>query len=337
MSENPTVVFPEPGQVAVEDRDIPTPRSGDILIRTRRTLISTGTELTILGGAFPRDSAWARYGTFPFLPGYDNIGMVMDAAPDVDRSLIGRRVATYGSHASFVCMPAAHARPVERATLKDEEAAFFTIAEIVMNGVRRGQVRWGETVAVYGAGLLGQLAARVCRFAGARVFVIDPAEWRLSRLPTDVGIIPLNPTKLDVAAEIEGRNRGRKADVVIELTGNPAVIPHEFEVLRPQGRMVVLSSPSGPTPLFDFHDLCNAPSFTIIGAHNASHPPRESLDQPWTQHRDCEMFFDWLADGEIDVARLISHREPFSRAPALYAMLLKDRSTAMGVVLEWPE
>ena len=47
---NPTVVFTEPRTAVVEERDIPSPGPGHLLVRTRRTLISTGTELTIAGG-----------------------------------------------------------------------------------------------------------------------------------------------------------------------------------------------------------------------------------------------------------------------------------------------
>ena len=49
------------------------------------------------------------------------------------------------------------------------------------------------------------------------------------------------------------------------------------------------------------------------------------------------MFFSLVADGDLDVSRLVSHREPYDGAPELYEMLLADRSEAMGVVLVWPQ
>ena len=122
--------------------------------------------------------------------------------------------------------------------------------------------------------------------------------------------------------------------MVFELTGNPDVITDEFDVLRDQGRFVVLSSPRGETP-FDFHDYCNAGSYAIIGAHNASHPSVATPDNPWTQHRHAELYFDLVADGSLEVESLVSHTEPYNEAPRLYDELLEDRSTAMGVVLEW--
>ena len=335
MSENPTVVFTDRRKVEIEDRPIPAASAGELQVRTRRTLISSGTELTILSGEFPEGSAWARYGKIPFTPGYCNIGEVAAVGEGVDTSWLGRRVAGYGSHTRWFCMAEEDARPILREEVTDEQAVFFTIAEIAQQGVRRGGVTWGECAVVYGLGLVGQLTARICRLAGARpVFGVDVAERRLDLLPRDSMAMGLNAKTGEVAERIREATRGRMADVVFEVTGAPDVIPREFEALRPLGRMVVLSSPRGETS-FDFHDLCNSPSYTIIGAHNGSHPRVETRLNPWTRPRDNEMFFDWLADGELDVERLISHREPWSRAPELYAMLLADRSEAMGVVLEW--
>lgn len=332
---NPTVVFTAPGQVAVEDRPLPAPGTGQVLIRTHRTLISTGTELTILKGQFPPKSRWAEYGRFPFVPGYDHIGTVVEVGPEVDRAWLGRKVGSYAPHAAHVLGRPSSLRQINR-EIPGEEAAFFTLAEIAMNGVRRGQVTWGEVAAVYGLGLLGQLVARLCRLAGAGLVIgVDLAPSRLALFPRLPRMAALDPAEGDLVAKAQELTRGRLADVVFELTGNPEAIPGEFALLRRQGRMVLLSSPRGPTPLFDFHDLCNSPSYTIIGAHNSSHPGSETADHPWTQQRHAELFFDLVADGELEIAPLISHRLPFGEAPRIYAALLADRTQAMGVVLEW--
>jgi len=334
MAKNPTVVFPEARKIVIEDREMPSPKEGQILVKTERTLISTGTETTILSGEFPPDSHWSAYGKFPFTPGYDNVGKVVDVGAGVDKSMVGETVANYGSHTMYHACPAGSVLSVQR-DIADEHAVFFTIAQIVMNGVRRSGLSWGESAVVYGQGLLGQIAARLCRIAGARpVFAVDVSDSRLGRLPDDPLIVRVNPGSENAAELVEKKTRGRKADVVFEVTGAPALIPGEFECLRNQGRFVVLSSPRGATQ-FDFHDLCNSPSFTIIGTHNGSHPEVETLDNPWTKTRDSEYFFDMVADGELDIGPLISHREKYSEAVRLYEMLLADRSEAMGVILEW--
>ncbi len=340
MPTNPTVVFTARGCVEIGDSDLPKPGDRQVLIRTSRSLISTGTELTVLSGEFPPGSAWANWAVYPFTPGYCNVGTVVEVGPGADRAWLGRRVASSGIHSQYVVSPAtgpSRARPVHRDSISDEEAAFFAVAEITMNGVRRAGVRWGDSVVVYGLGLIGQLTARLCRLAGARpVIGVDVSDTRLSLLPNDPAMIRLNPAHDDVMAQIETATRGRKADVVVEATGRQDLIPSEFEALRTQGRFLLLSSPRGVSQ-FDFHDLCNANSATIIGAHVSSHPGEGELDLPWTRQRHTELFYDLVADGEIQVKPLISHRAPYTGAPELYKMLLQDRSHAMGVILEWPE
>lgn len=331
---NPTIVFERPEVVVIEKRQKPKPTENHVLILTKKTLISTGTELTILKGDFPKGSAWARYGKYPFVPGYDNVGVIIEVGSGINMDMVGRRVATYSEHAMYVCARQDELRFIPEG-VTDEQAAFFTIAEIVMNSVRRANVRFGESVAIYGAGLLGQFAARFSRICGARpVMVIDISNYRLGMLPHDPAIVKLNPKEVDVATEVSRVTRGRMADVVFEVTGDPKLIPSEFECLHRQGRFVLLSSPRGPT-LFDFHDLCNSPSFTIIGTHNSSHPPFETLDNPWTAHRHCELFFDLILSGEVEVDNLISHRVNYKSAPEVYKMLLADRTLAMGVILDW--
>ena len=334
MPTNPTVVFTDVETVTVEERSVPEPGPEEVLVRSSRTLVSTGTELTVLSGDVPSGSAWDDHIEYPFTPGYNNVGTVVEVDEAVESLSEGQRVATYGSHAQYVCTEASACRRVPDA-VTDEEATFFTIAEVVMNGIRRSDLAWGETVAVYGLGLLGQLAVRVCHAAGARPAVgFDLAEPRLAHLPDDEGFASANPAETDAEEVVTDAADGRLADVVFEVTGNPDAITDELETLRDQGRFVVLSSPWGETA-FDFHDHCNAPSYTIVGAHNSSHPPVATPDNPWTQHRHAELFFEYVADGTFAVDSLVSHTEPFDRAPELYADLLADRSGAMGVVLEW--
>lgn len=330
--KNPTVVFPKPKTVIVEDKEVPRIKGDEVLIRTERSLVSIGTELTILSGEFPPQSYWANYGKYPFTPGYDNIGIVVDAGPDADRSLIGKTVASYSPHAMYVSASQKDVTLVPQDVSMDE-ASFFTIAEIVMNGVRRSQLSFGESVVIYGAGILGQLTARICKMAGAMpVIVVDVSDNRLEYLPEN--IVKINPLKQDVASEVERLTKGRMADIVFEVTGNQNLIVEEFKCLRRLGRFVVLSSPRGPTYI-DLHDYCNAPSFTIIGAHNMSHPPVETLNNPWSRRRHVELFFDMLQNKELDVSKLITHKVLYKDAPEIYGQLLKDRTKALGVILVW--
>ena len=332
---NPSVVFTDVAEVEIQDRPIPRPAAGEVLIRTSKSLISTGTETTVLSGDFPKDSAWARYAQgFPIQPGYCNVGEVVEVAAKGDEDLLGKKVCSYGVHARYVAMARDEVKVIDR-PVRDEHAAFATMFSITANGVRKSGIQFGESAVVFGLGLLGQIAVRLLDLAGARPIVAaDISEWRLELLPKGPHVHPVNPRSQDIDDVVPGLCRGRKADVVFEVTGNQNAIPGELAALRDGGTFVVLSSPRGKVE-FDFHDLCNAPSFTLLGVHSKSHPKVEEYDNPWTIRRHWELFFDLLAGEVLDLDPLISHRASYADAPSLYHMLLNSRDKAMGVVLDW--
>jgi 2-desacetyl-2-hydroxyethyl bacteriochlorophyllide A dehydrogenase len=333
---NPTIIFPKLGEVVLEDQAIPEVTSGHVLVKTRTSLISTGTELTMLSGDFPPDSLWAtRWAQYPVTPGYSNIGEVVEVGEGADASLLGKRVATCGNHRLYNLIPAETVIPVPSAGIADSHAAFHTLSAIVMNGVRKAKLEWGETVAVFGLGLLGQLAVRFARLSGCRpVFGIDISDARLALLPEDSGIVRVNPNTDDLDAVINDRTRGRLVDAAFEVTGNADLIAGQVGHIRRQGRLIILSSPRGDSA-FNFCDLCHYPAISIIGAHTLSHPAHESADNPWIVGRNIELFFDLLQSGELDMAPLISHETGYDEGPAMFRMLLEDRSRSMGVILNW--
>jgi len=330
--ENPTVVFPTAREVELRDRERPTPGEGEVLIETATTMVSTGTELTVLSGEYPEGSNWDDYGEYPFVAGYTNVGRVVDAnGTDLTE---GTRVATWTPHAASVTAAAEACIEVPEA-LSDAQAAPFAIAQIVSNGVRRGRVDWGETVVVYGCGILGQFAVRLCQLAGVRrVFAVDLAADRLDYLPDAPEVVPVDASIADPEGLVAEHTDDAMADVVFEVTGNPDAIEAELGVLRDQGRLVVLSSPHGETTL-DFHDFVNAPSHEIIGAHQLSHPDVATRADPWTKAAHADLFFEFVQQDRLSVEGLFSHVREYTDAPALYRTLLEDRTQAMGVRIEW--
>src|SRR5437588_7827355 len=160
MPSGHRVVFTAPRQVALEEQEWGEPGPGQALLRTERTLISTGTELTALTGDFPPGSRWADYIRYPCSVGYSNAATVIAVGEGVEGVRPGDRVASTSAHATYAVRRAADLWPVP-AQVAPEAAAFSTLAEIVMGGVRRSRLAFGEAVVIVGAGLLGQLAAHI--------------------------------------------------------------------------------------------------------------------------------------------------------------------------------
>ena len=348
MRTNPTVVFPEAKRAVVEELEIPRPGPGQVLLKSSRTMISIGTEMTAFCGDFPPGSTWEKFFGCPYYPGYNNIGVVVEVGPGVDKALLGKRLATGGGHAAYVLAgsdPGKSAGELQAGGkgewhevpegVGDDHAAFFTIPKIVMNGIRNSHVQWGECAVVYGLGLLGQFAVRFCRECGAApVLGVDVSPERLALLPKDAAVVGVDPRSTDVAEAVRGHNHGRLADVVFEVTGNATLIERELTLLRQKGRLLLLSSPRQKV-VFDFEDFCAWPSYTIIGSHNFSHPVHPQDYNPWTMDRHVELFFDLVLRGALDMESLVSRRVGFAAAPQVYQDLLADRSKDMGIIFNW--
>lgn len=344
--KNYRVYFPQVRKAEVVEIEMPVPKPDEYLIKSRLSLVSTGTEMTAYCGEFDPGTTWEKDFSCPYLPGYTNIGEVIDCGKDADRSWIGKRVATNRNHQAYsvstISNPFTGSQAAGRTCfrsipdgLSDEEMVFFSIPTIVMNGIRASQVKWGECAVVFGQGLLGQFATRFLRLAGAfPVFACDVSDYRLSLLPKDPAIIPVNTKKQDIAKLIEEKNSGRKADCLIELTSNADLLPLEASLLREKGRLVILSSPKKPTT-FDFEDFCAWPSISIIGCHNFSHPIFPQMDNPWTSDRHYELYCDLLKYKMIDVKPLISRLIDFHEAPEAYKALDANRGNEMGVIFDW--
>jgi NADPH:quinone reductase-like Zn-dependent oxidoreductase len=102
MEDNFAVVFTQPGVVTIEKQNMPVMKSGQVLIKTSCSLISSGTELTMLCKKNTgNDSIWSKIIRYPIRPGYSNIGQVVDVASDVARSWIGKKVASCSCHSSI--------------------------------------------------------------------------------------------------------------------------------------------------------------------------------------------------------------------------------------------
>jgi threonine dehydrogenase-like Zn-dependent dehydrogenase len=134
-----------------------------------------------------------------------------------------------GSHAEYVRVPFADVGSfVVPDGVSDDRALFASdAASTAFTGVDLGGVRPGDTVAVWGAGGVGQMAARLSAIVGAeRVFVIDRLPERLEQARTYAGAETIDYTTTDVAAELRELTGGRGPDVCIEAVGMEAHSPN---------------------------------------------------------------------------------------------------------------
>jgi 2-desacetyl-2-hydroxyethyl bacteriochlorophyllide A dehydrogenase len=332
------LIFSEPFHAQWIDQIVPDPGPGEIVARTRKALISTGTELTAYTADFPPGSVWASFVKYPYLDvGYSNVGEVVALGPGVTGLKIGQRVVTWGGHASYNLLPLSWSFTTVQAIpdeVTDDQALLCNLGKIVMNGVRLARITLGDAVVLVGLGILGQLAAQFANLCGAfPLIAVDLCQLRLQMARLHGATHVCLGGHDELRDEIREITRGRMADVALEITGNQHVIPSVFRLVRPMGRVILMGSPRGKVEV-DFHDEVHVMGLQIIGARVSTTPEVETPYNPWTSDRNGELFFDLVMTGKLKLDEMITHRYAWRDAPEAYRLLADDRAQTMGVVLE---
>lgn len=355
-----------------EVTEVPCPRatSGQLLIRTTRSLISAGTErmLVDFGKANPIEKARQQPdkvrmvidkiktdGLMPTLDtvrnkleqplplGYCNVGVVLDVGKGVEGFSVGDRVASNGKHAEVVSVPLNLCARIPDG-VNDETAAFTVVGAIALQGIRLIQPTLGESVVVTGLGLIGQIAVQLLRANGCRVLGIDfdPAKLEMAKsfgaevVKLDAGEDPVQ------AAERFSRGRGVDAVLVTAATQSSEPIHHAALMCRKRGRIVLVGVTGLKLSRDDFFK--KELTFQVSASYGPGRydPDYEEKghDYPvgfvrWTEQRNFEAVLDMMDDGRLNMQPLISHRFTLNQTEAAYAVVAGGEPS-MGILLEYP-
>ncbi len=338
------------GRVLVAD--LPTPHVGpdQVLVQSHYSLISSGTEMgtvaktptelvkqtisdpwmrhvvkqTVLatGPSQTARRVWHEMIT-PREIGYSGSGTVLSIGERVEGFEIGQPVAFAASGHAEVAAPYVNHVVSVPPDIDLRQAAFVTVGGIAMQSLRRADIQLGETVAIYGLGLVGQLCARIARAAGAVVVGID-INSKANELARQAGAdLVVNPGEADWKRRIldfTGKH-GVDATVICASSDSPDIINAAMEVTRRQGRVVVV----GYVKL-DIHpknflyreiDLRYSRAYGP-GSYDASYE-KGRIDYPfgyvrWTEKRNLEEFIRLVSSGVSSVDPLIAAVYPVDRA-----------------------
>jgi len=337
------VVFTGPEMVEVREEAVPDPGPGQVLCRAEKSLISIGTETHCLRGVFDPGTNWSEWVQYPFRPGYSMVGRVVKVGSGVGGFAEGDRLATSATHQDYFTVIAGGGSSTGQpygvvhlpAGLDAEDGTWMPLACTAQLGVRRAEMALGESVGVVGLGMLGQLVVQYLVLMGARrIVAIDTIPGRLDQARAHGATHVLALSAAGARGEVERITEGRMLDVVFDITGHPAALAPCTRLLRKLGRAVLLGdtpTPSrqgmGPRVLAD--------SLSILAIHALMRPEVPSEFNPWTAEEMTALFFDYLQQGRMRVADLVTHRHDPADAPSVYAGLLRDRSKAIGVLFDW--
>jgi 2-desacetyl-2-hydroxyethyl bacteriochlorophyllide A dehydrogenase len=349
LVESLNIVFTGKDQVEVRRAPLGRLESGQILVESKCSLISTGTEGIVLGRKFAPGTHWDNWVKYPFTPGYNNAGQVIEVAPDVAHWKVGDRIASRTSHSQFNVRHVGASGPSGPAVnesgrtspipdgVSDEEAAWFGMACIAQVGVRGANHAMGDAVVIVGMGIVGQLVLQYVRALGARdIIVIDTAEPRLEMARAHGATQTLNISVAEAHDAVFDLTQGKGADVVYDVTGHPAVFSPALGLARRFGTLLLLGDAGTPSEQRLTSDVITR-GVRIIGVHDGHIASQASDHDRWTHEAMTDLFFSFLQRDQMRVRDLITHRYAPQDAPAAYNLLQTNRDAAMGVVFDWSQ
>lgn len=340
---NQKVVFSAPGVAHLECTELPAPQAGQVLVRTRATLISPGTERAFFLG-LPNTTQ-----EYPQFTGYSNIGEIAACGPDVADYPLGMRVASASHHAQYAIVDADKCLSLPKTSTagslsdetssdeasSDEIVTFFNLTSIALQGVRKARIELGESVVVIGAGLIGLLAIQLAKLSGALPVIAVDLDTRRLQFARTVGADATVQANEDATHQVAALCGSEGATTVIEATGNPQAILTAFSLASKHGRVILLGSTRGETEQVNFYRDIHKKGITVIGAHDIARPQFESSPAWWTQHDDQQIALKLLTQGRLSVTPLITHRFAWQDAARAYDLLKMRKPEALGIILNW--
>lgn len=330
-----TLIFSGPFSLRVEKSEIPEPGPGQVLVETRFSAVSSGTEKLLYSGLFPKSlsldvSLPALSGPFryPVSYGYSAVGRVAACGSGVNPEWLDRRVFSFHPHESHFV-----ADPSELVVLPDAlaslDALFIPSLETAVTLVMDGRPVIGETVAVLGEGVIGLLTTGLLsRFPLKTLVGVDPVALR-RRMALEMGAHAAIP---GVGEGSFLNANGRGADLVYELTGQPEALNDALALSGFATRIVVGSwygERSAPVHLGGrFH----RDRVRIVSSQVSTLSPFHS--GRWDKGRRMETVLEWLV--AIKPGRLITHRFGLEEADKAFGRLVDLPSETLQVVFEYP-
>jgi 2-desacetyl-2-hydroxyethyl bacteriochlorophyllide A dehydrogenase len=332
-----TIVCEAPGALKAEQRPIPTPAAGEVLLRVRRVGIC-GTDLHIYAGRQP-------YLNYPRVMGHEFSATVADAARGsrlaegdhvyvmpylscghciacrVGRTNCCVKLQVLGVHrdgafTEYLSVPEAFVHPAHGVTL--DQAAMIEFLSIGAHAVRRADVRPGQRVLVVGAGPIGMGTMIFAKLRGAIVVALDSRSDRLAFCTQRLGVaasVTLGDGDEEALAELSAHEF---FDVVFDATGNAAAMERGFRFVAHAGTYVLVSIVSSDIRFNDpeFHKR----ETTLLGSRNAT-------------SEDFDNVLQAMREGRVP-AGLNTHRMALGDVPASFPQLLDPKAGVVKAIVE---
>ncbi|WP_420428674.1 bi-domain-containing oxidoreductase [Kordiimonas sp.] len=357
------------GKVEAVTVPVPSCKPGHLLIKTNCTMISTGTERSLLNFGQSGFIEKARQqpdkvkqviqkartdgliSTFdavrsklqqPVAMGYSNVGIVVEVGKGVEGYTVGDRVVSNGPHAGFVCVPKMLCAPVPD-KVEDQEAVFSVLGAISLHGFRLSGAHIGDAVAVVGLGLIGLIVMKIAKASGCRVvgFDVDSDKVRFARsLGFDA---EENGSNSSIETILSRYTAGHGFDQVLVAAASKKSTPMEFgaSLCRKKAALVQVGVTKVSIPrdvLFEKELSLQVSCSYGPGRYDKSYESA-GIDYPiayvrWTEQRNFCAILELLKTKKICFQDLIGSRYDITDANLAYKDML-DNGHALATIIEY--
>lgn len=342
------VSFAGPRQAQVVSEGNQRLGSREVRIRTLYSGISAGTELTAYRGSNPYlTKRWdderrlfvegeTSY-DYPLIGwGYEEVGEVVEIGQLVTGVQQGDRIWGMWGHRTETIQHEEYAAKRRLDPMTDPRVGIFSqIGAIALNVVLDADIHVGETVAVFGLGVPGQLVAQFARLNGARVIAVDNIASRRTLAVTLGAHEILDPNDGQVAERIRDLTEGRGADVCLEVTGNYRALHEAIRSVAYSSRVCAAGFMQGEGIGLRLGEEFHHNRVNVVSSQISGVAP--SLQHRWDPYRLAATAIRLAERSDIDVLDLITHEFPLSDAARAFHLLDGASDEALQVVLTFGE
>jgi predicted dehydrogenase/threonine dehydrogenase-like Zn-dependent dehydrogenase len=358
------------GNTILEDVPAPLVKNGQVLIETKRSLVSLGTERMLVefgksnlyqkvkqqpdkvvevinkiktDGLKPTINAVFNKLGQPIPLGYCNVGKVIAVGKGVDEFTIGDRVASNGPHAEIISVPKNLVSKIPD-DVNDEEATFTVVGAIGLQGIRLANPTFGETFVVVGLGLIGLITAQLLKANGCKVIGFDYDSHKVSLAKT-FGINAVNPMiGVDQVAYVLNETNGIGADAVIITASNKGneIISQSAKMSRKRGRIILIGVIGLDIARADFYEkeLTFQVSCSYGPGRYDENYEQKGEDYPlpfvrWTEKRNFDTILQAISNKTIQVNPLITEQIELVNYQNIYGNM--SRSNSIASILVYPD
>jgi len=345
------VIIERPRRASVREIRLPEVDDESIVIRTRYSAISTGTEVKTWNGKTGKLGGKLWY---PLVPGYEQVGVVEYVGPKARKTAAGASLKTgdrvmanevrlypdycaaWGGQVGLsIKNPQTAGSPFDPpAKIPDnvsfQDAILAYLAAVAKKGIEKVGIHPGETGVVVGMGAVGLSAVQLAKLAGGKVIAIDISDWRVQRAKKFADHVICAPGS-NAVGPVADLTNGRMADVVVECSGDSDVVDHLCQLVREGGWE---RDDDGGRIHFqgDYPDPISITQYAQWFNRNLRLSTSCAI-KPGGKEEILQL----ISEGKFDAKALYDKEITLDQAPDEYAELEKNRANRLKTIIKWPE